>query len=180
MREATTTRGRELGLELRHIREQAGYNGHELAVRLGWSDSKVSRVETGRTGVSEVDVTTYLVFCGIIGDELDRLLDLAREAENGYRLQWHGEKLSDELRTLIIEETTAAAIRSYEPIFIPGLAQTEDYVRALLREGGRVPEDKIETRVGARIDRQSLLKRLHPPECVFYVHEQTLCVPIGG
>jgi transcriptional regulator with XRE-family HTH domain len=180
MRDITTTRGRELGAELRRIREMAGYNGHELAIRLGWSPSKISRLETGHTNVSEVDVTTYLVFCGIIGDELDDLLDLANEAENGYRLQPHGEQLPEELRTLVIEETSTVLVQEFESIYIPGLAQTEDYARALFRESGMVPEDRIERAVRTRMDRQGLLRRAEPPECEFYVHEQTLRAPVGS
>lgn len=50
-----TARKRELGGELRRVRELAGYNGQDLARRLGWSPTKVSRLETGARQISEVD-----------------------------------------------------------------------------------------------------------------------------
>lgn len=52
----TTARSRELGAELTKVRERAGYNGTELARVLGWSAGRLSRLENGKRGVSEVDV----------------------------------------------------------------------------------------------------------------------------
>src|SRR6201999_1579947 len=109
-----TAHGRELGGELRRRRERAGYNGLELAKRLGWSTTKVSRVETGARIISEVDLAIYLASCGVPRHEMDAFLDLAREADHDHRLKSHGEKLPDELTTLIFHETTATAIESCE------------------------------------------------------------------
>jgi Domain of unknown function (DUF5753) len=108
------------------------------------------------------------------------IVDLAGEAAHDHRLKSHGEKLPDELRTLIFHETTAAAIDSYELIVVPGLLQTEDYTRALLLENGMYAGDSIELRVRARMDRQSLLRGFEPPQCLFFLHENGLRVPIGG
>lgn len=175
-----TAHGRELGAELRKRREAAGYQGQELARRLGWSPTKVSRVEVGARPVTQADVAIYLASCGVPRDEMDPIVDLAGEAGHDHRLKSHGEKLPDELRTLILHETTAAEIDSYEPMFVPGLLQTEDYARALFQEVDQFDGDSIELRVRARMDRQSLLKRLHPPRCTFFIHENALRAPIGG
>lgn len=177
---SSTGRSRELGQELRRVREVAGYQGNELAARLGWSPSKVSRLETGKSRATEVEITTYLVFCGVVGDELTRLLDLGREADPGYRLASHHEKLPDELRSLVVEENTAAAITDYESIFIPGLAQTEDYAHALIRDGSPLSDKGIEARVQARLDRQGVFKRMDPTRCTFLVHENALRTVVGG
>ncbi|GGS32074.1 hypothetical protein GCM10010171_27520 [Actinokineospora fastidiosa] len=58
---------------------------------------------------------------------------------DGYWVQANGESMPDELRALILLETTATQIDSYQPHLIPGLAQTEPYIRALFREHGRRP-----------------------------------------
>jgi transcriptional regulator with XRE-family HTH domain len=175
-----TAHGRELGVELRRRRELAGYNGLELANRLGWSTTKVSRVETGARIISEVDIAIYLASCGVPRLEMDGILDLAREASYDHRLKSHGEKLPDELRTLIFHETTAAEIDSYESVFVPGLLQTEDYARALFQEIDQFQGDSIEFRVRARMERQGLLRRSDPPHCAFFVHENVLRTPIGS
>jgi transcriptional regulator with XRE-family HTH domain len=175
-----TAHGRELGVELRRRRELAGYNGLELANRLGWSTTKVSRVETGARIISEVDIAIYLASCGVPRLEMDGILDLAREANYDHRLKSHGEKLPDELRTLIFHETTAVEIDSYESVFVPGLLQTEDYARALFLEADQFRGDSIGFRVQARMDRQGLLRRSYPPQCTFYLHENAIRTRIGS
>jgi transcriptional regulator with XRE-family HTH domain len=175
----STARTRELGAELRRVREEARYAGSELARKLGWSPSKVSRMETGDRNTSEVDTAIYAAFCGVGGEALEHLLDLARENNDDYRLQARGERLPDELRSLIVLETTAEIIVYYEPMVVPGLAQSEDYARALFRDGDMVPEEGIEPRVRVRMERQRLVRRRYPPMITFFVHENALRTPVG-
>jgi transcriptional regulator with XRE-family HTH domain len=174
----TTTRSRELGGELRRIREQAGYNATQLASLLGWSPSRISCLESGKRGASEVDVATFIAYCQVSGPKRDRLLTLARQAYDRIWLQSHGGALPDELRTLILHEATASTIHVYDPLVVPGLLQTQNYARTVFRRAGLVSEDIIEPRVQARIDRQSLLQRREPPSTTFYLHEQALLLPI--
>jgi transcriptional regulator with XRE-family HTH domain len=70
---------RELGEELRNHRQAAGFSGQLLADRLGWSASKVSRIENGVLGVTEVDLVRYAACCGLSAKEIDALLTLHRE-----------------------------------------------------------------------------------------------------
>jgi hypothetical protein len=86
---------------------------------------------------------------------------------------------ADELRALIYLESTALAIDSYEVTVIPGLLQTQEYIRALFREGG-VAEDRIEPRVQARLARQALLDRWEPPRLAYFIHESALRIVVGG
>jgi transcriptional regulator with XRE-family HTH domain len=176
----STAHGRELGAELRAIREAAGLSGSEFARRLGWSPSKISRIEHGRDPATEVDVAIFLGKLDAPSDIMDRMLELAREADEGSLLRLHGQKLPDELRTLIVNETMADYIRSYESSFIPGLAQTEDYARAVFQEVGLIPEPGIELRVRARMERQNLLKSYNPPEFTAFIHENVLRNVVGG
>lgn len=176
----TTARSRELGTELRRVREKAGYNGVDLSRKLGWSPSRISRLESGKRGTSEVDVAVFLAVCNVTGAELDRLLELTRETYASTWVQSHGELIPDQLRTLVIHEATASTIDEYDPLLVPGLLQTEDYARALFRWAGLVPEAVIEPRVRARMDRQSLLRRRWPPEVTFYIHEHALRSVAGG
>lgn len=176
----SSARRRELGSELRRLREKAGFQGKDIARTLGWAESKVSRVETGLRGITELEAAIYLATCRVPSDELKRLLDLHAEVENGVWLRRHNPRLPDELRSLIVQETTAAAISSYQPLIVPGLAQTEDYARSAFQEHGRFSDDGIELRVRARMQRQHLTRRPRPPRLQFFVHEQALRLPVGG
>ncbi|WP_166658996.1 helix-turn-helix domain-containing protein [Labedaea rhizosphaerae] len=169
---------RELGAELRKAREKAGYVGYQLANRLGWSASKVSRAETGLQPPSEVDTAIFLSYCHAERDEIKYLMGVARELSDAYHLRPHGSGLPDELRTLIIQETTADVITEFEVTRIPGLLQTDDYARALFM-AGVVPPKEIGARVQARVDRQSLLAR-PKPDITFFIHESALRTPVGS
>jgi transcriptional regulator with XRE-family HTH domain len=176
----SSARSRELGVELRKRRERAGLTGAELAARLGWSGSKVSRMESGTVAVSEVDAAIYLTYCDVHKKELDDVLNLVRAPDTASWLQEHGTRMPDELRTLIYHETTAISIAYYHPLNVPGLLQTEAYARSVFDIAGRVPKDRIAMAVQARMARQDVLKRGNPPDCVFYLHQNGLRSKVGS
>ncbi len=155
---------RELAEELRHYREILGVPAYELAHRLGWSASKLSRVENGLAPISEVDVVRYGAHCGISAEGIEALLDLCRDpGAVGY---W----LSKWSSTLVFAENTAASSASYDPLVVPGMLQTEEYAAAL------IGPDKPGW-VQVRMERQRLLNN-RPFE--FFIHEQALRLPVGG
>jgi transcriptional regulator with XRE-family HTH domain len=166
----STARARELGSELRRIRESTGMSAFDFASVVGWSNSKVSRVETGMRGITEIDVVRYAAYCKATVVEMDDLVTRCREAEiPGY---W----LSRRLSTLVFHESTAASSLSYDPLVVPGLLQTEDYAAALIAPRGLNRKD-AEYWVNARMERQGLLRRR---QFGFYVHEQALRLPLGN
>lgn len=176
----SSARARQLGSELRRERERFGVSLRELATQLGWSTSKVSRMEAGRRGTLSADVAIYLARCGTSRQDRERLVRLAEDSEAAFRLQDHGERLPDELRSLIELETTADAIIGYDPLAVPGLLQTEPYVRALLGWGRQRRDEAFELRVRARLARQVVFQRRWPPLLRFFVHEHALRANIGG
>jgi hypothetical protein len=97
-----------------------------------------------------------------------------------YRLKSHADQLPDELQTLIFHETTATEIDNVDPIYIPGVTQTEEYARALFWEGGLEEPAKIEECVRIRMIRHEILTKYNPPQCTFHVHENVLRVAVGG
>jgi hypothetical protein len=173
-----TARCRALGAELRKWRERAQLRGVDLAQWLSWSASKIANMEAGRRGVSEVDAAMYLGCCRAPGESTKRILEFFH-AQQEFWLQPNGTKLPDQLLSLITFETTASAIHTFELALIPGLLQTEDYARAVIANS-LTPENAIETRVRARKDRQALLRREYPPNCLFYIHENAFRLPVGG
>jgi transcriptional regulator with XRE-family HTH domain len=153
---------RELGAELRKRREAAGLTTVELARKLGWSVTRVSRSELGHLRLSVVDVITYLAFCGVYGNYGAELHAMCREAEPkpGHWLRRHEDGLPESAASLIYHETTASLSVGYEPEFVPGLLQTEGYIRSLTAE--RWPHRDVEFAVEIRMDRQRILHRPDP------------------
>jgi transcriptional regulator with XRE-family HTH domain len=177
---STTSRSRELGRELRRVREHAGYQANELAMKLRWSSSKICRIELGRIDGSVKDIVRYLGHCGVVDEDLNGILDLVDESDNGYRLRTYTDGVPDSQRSLVVEESVATRIQEFDPIFIPGLIQTREYAEALFREAGTVSEAEIGYWVQVRMDRQELLKKPDPPQCEFHVHENVLRDPVGS
>jgi transcriptional regulator with XRE-family HTH domain len=176
----TTGRRREVGAELRRIRKEREWPAYKLAERLRWTASHISRSEAGKRRVTDVDVGHYLGMCGAGADVLEDLLELINEPDD-FRLQRHQGRIPDQLRSLIFHESTATQIHSYQPMYIPGVAQTADYARAVLQANTLFEPSEIEGRVQIRTGRVALvLGRSKPAQCIYYIHEAALRVPVGG
>jgi transcriptional regulator with XRE-family HTH domain len=175
-----TARARRLRYELRRLREEAGLTHSEVAHRLEWSSSKLSRIETGQSRVNTGDVADLLGVYGVT-DEASReaLIQLAREAR---RRGWWT-RYTDVLGsgTYIGLEAEASSVRTFESQFVPGLLQTEDYARAVI-SGGQVRPDPeaVERRVAARMARKELFTRPEPPELWAVLDESVILRPVGG
>jgi transcriptional regulator with XRE-family HTH domain len=175
-----TIRSRELGDGLRQAMKRAGLTGKQAAQRLDVSPSMVSMLLSGKRGASEVDIAAFLGACQVNGPERDRLLALCREQDTPGWYQQHGSRLPKQLVTLIDHEDKAVAISDFQPIMVPGLLQTGEYARALIRETGNVPPGEVDDRVAARLGRQRLFSRERPARFTFYLHEFALRLPVGG
>jgi hypothetical protein len=151
-----------------------------MSRRLGWENSRLSRIENGKYHATEVDITQWVTLLGQPRAVLDDLLTMLRQSEDGFVLQPHGIRLSDQLHTLIRHETAARSIQNFEPAVVPGLLQTRDYAHALLSGNGLVPAERLDGLVQARLDRQRMFNRPLQPECTFYLHEFALRLPVGG
>jgi transcriptional regulator with XRE-family HTH domain len=150
---------KRLASALRRLRRRAGLSGEELARRAGWSQSKVSRLETAQSPPSAEDVRRWCEFVHASDDERDDLLDLAPIVASEV-LQWKRsgrQGLARLQRDAADLEATSSAVRAYTPVVIPGLLQTADYARRMF-EGLYLagPRDVSEA-VAARLERQSVL-----------------------
>ena len=173
-----TVRGRRLRYELRRLREQAGLTRDETARRLDWSGSKISRIETGQSRAQTGDVRDLLDVYGVTGDHAVALVQLAREAR---KRGWWTAYNDVFTGTYVGLEAEASAMRTYEPQIIPGLLETEDYTRALIRAAlVRADPDEIERRVQARMARQETLARPDAPEIWAVLDEPAILRPVGG
>ncbi|WP_191296108.1 helix-turn-helix domain-containing protein [Lentzea cavernae] len=171
----STAYSRDLGDELRRLRENStSFGGRAMAVQLGWDPSKVSNIETGKARATEIDLAQYLATCG---KDLDYLQDFSNRYRHAFDLYFA--QVPNNLRTLAMAESMATTMLVYEILAIPGLLQTEDYVRALFVETGCESSEAIEKGVERRMARQSIWQRPYRPDCVFYVHELALQMRVG-
>ncbi|MFB9689356.1 helix-turn-helix domain-containing protein [Amycolatopsis plumensis] len=173
MTEKSTVRTREMAYELKGQRELNGMTLREMARRADWSASKVSAWENGRR-ISAIDAAIYLAHCGTKAAERARLLELVKPPGDLYWVRPYFDKLVDPMKSLIVQENLAETITSHSPTAIPGMLQTEDYVRELYELTGRYTADRLKLLVQARLDRQQLLQRPNPPRCRYFVYERSL------
>ncbi|MFC4912073.1 helix-turn-helix domain-containing protein [Actinomadura gamaensis] len=177
-----SVRRRRLGAELRRLRERVGLNGEEAAARLGWSPSKVSRIENARIGVRVSDVRLLLELYRVEEGHRGELLALAHAAtEPGW---WSGRRLatSPEFDEFVALEDEASAALSYSIFTVPGLVQTERYALETLRSAGLVTADSprtIRRRVEVRMRRQDVLTRPDPLDFHGILDESVLLRSIG-
>lgn len=122
----------------------------------------------------------YLATCGASYQDVQHLVKMCRDADDdrGYWLCEHGEWMSDSLRSLVFHETTADRSVSYEPEVIPGLLQTEPYVRALLARQ-QFTDERRALLLKTRMERQRILVRNNPAKFTFFVHERALRLEVG-
>jgi transcriptional regulator with XRE-family HTH domain len=177
-RGSPTLRRRQLGMELRRLREAAHVTIDQVAERLECSGSKISRIETGQTGVTPRDVRDMLDIYGVDPEYADQLLKIAREARQKGWWQLYGDVLTSAYVGL---EAAADHIRSYEALVVPGLLQTEEYAQAMIHAARPdIGATDVEKRVRVRMGRQSLLTQDDPIDLWVVLDEAVLRRPVGG
>lgn len=179
-RSSPTVRRRQLGSELRQYREAVGLTIDQVAKDLECSLSKVSRIETGQSGVRPQDLRHLLTLYQATDDQRERSLQLAREARQ--KSWWHAHtELNQHVRTYIELEVAAASISEFGGLLLPGLLQTREYARAVLSAlRPQRSEDKREASVELRLTRQALLKEDDPPSYWAIIDEAALRRRVGG
>jgi transcriptional regulator with XRE-family HTH domain len=175
----TSVRSRQVAAELRTLREQAGLSGAEVAKRMGISPSKISRIETGNSGLQIEDVAALLGLYQVPASTRDKLLDLVRRSEE--RGWWTRQPGLPQLwRSLIDFEAKATRVQNYEALFVPGLLQTAEYARAIIQGvEPTISEAELDNLVASRMARQALLARANAPQFFAVVDEGALRRPIG-
>lgn len=145
-----------LGAQLRGLREAAGISREAAGYEIRSSRSKISRLELGRVSCKERDIADLLTLYGVReGRQRDAVLALARQANERGWWSRYGDVLPDWFEEYVGLEGAASLIRTYELQFVPGLFQTEDYARAVIRLGyPNAPAEEVDRRVALRMMRQ--------------------------
>src|SRR3984885_10241509 len=155
-----------LGSQLRRLREAHGITCEAAGQAIRASASKISRLEHGRVSMKQRDLADLLTLYGVTGEaERADVLRLGRGAARPGWWHQYGEILPAWFEFYIRLEAAAARIRIYEMQFVPGLLQTAEYARAVIRAGHpAAPEDEITRRVSLRMKRQQILSRPDGPD----------------
>ena len=180
-RAGPTVRRMLVGAKLRRLRTDIGLSREEAAEAIRASAWKIHRLENGQVGFKQRDLVDLLERYGVTDpDEVDELLTLAREANVPGWWQHYGDVLPQWFRTYVDLESAATLIRTYEGMFVPGLLQTDDYMRAVIRDASLESSEEVGRRVRLRMARQILLTREHPPRLWAVMDEAALRRPVGG
>ncbi|MER6891990.1 helix-turn-helix domain-containing protein [Streptomyces halstedii] len=172
-----TTRHRRLAAELRRLREEAGLTPEVAAAALGWSRTKLVRIEIGRTMPSVADVSHILETYGGVSQAIKlALVQLARDIRQRGWWTSYGDVLAGGFVEL---EDAANHIRSWQVQLVPGLLQTERYARTVIGAEA-TDEAQIDRRLQARMTRRTLLARRNAPQLDVVLAEEVLRRPIGS
>ena len=177
-----SVRRRRLAAELRRLRERAGFLGEEVAARLGWSGSKLSRIETSKIGIKQEDLRLLLDLYRVDQSHREELQALAQESHQTARLEVISARLPEVHAEFLRNEAEAESIWDWEPQIVPGLLQTEEYARAVLLGWTamfRLPYGEIDRRVEAQRIRQQVLQRDPPLTLSFVLDESVLRRKLG-
>lgn len=165
---------RVFGATLRHYRTRAGMSQEQLGGRLYCSDDLIGKIENGQRAPTEqftaaCEAIAELRTDGALTELRELLKDYLKErAFPSWFHDWPG------------NEADAKILRWYELVAVPGLLQTEDYARAMLRTQVMASDDETDERVAARMDRQVILARDKPPMLWVLLDEGVLRRPVGG
>ena len=149
-----------LGVRLRELRTEGGLTGRQLADQLGWSQSKVSKLENGKQTPTSADLVAWAEASGYpqaTAELTGRLRGLETQYRSWRRQLAGGYRAVQEAHWAQARKTRIR--RSFDPTLVPGLLQTADYARDVLTRYAAIhsaPRD-IEAAVRARMGRQDIL-----------------------
>ncbi|MEU8378412.1 helix-turn-helix transcriptional regulator [Streptosporangium sp. NPDC048865] len=160
------------GAEMRRLREAAQLSQSAVASRLGCTQTQVSRLESATRTPSRSDAERLDLLFGSGGSthftDLRRHI-VARPSGPAWFIGW-----AEEI------EPVALVLRSWDPLLVPGLLQTEPYARHLFAHGPRATPDEVEERVQARMQRQRILDKDDPPMLLVLIDEGVLRRRVSG
>jgi transcriptional regulator with XRE-family HTH domain len=180
--DSPTVLKRRLGAELRKMRRARNLTTAQVAKELGWSESKVSRIETGKSPLSDQDAKLLLAQYGVEkAEEVRQFIALTRKSrQNGW---WHsfGDALPEWFKPYLGFEADAASIWTYQNELVPGLLQTLGYAQAVIRSTELdFSAEEVETRASARVQRQDILTSDAPPKVWAVLNEAVIRRVVGS
>jgi transcriptional regulator with XRE-family HTH domain len=176
-----TTRRRELGRRLRQYREAACLSVEAVAARMQTSTRTVSRWESGHSNIRRIDLGALLGLYEVPDHEADELTTFAQEARLPGWWTPYNSSLPPTYSTYLGLEFGAESLDEYNAVVIPGLLQTEEYMRAVLKAASPELDAKtIDARIGVRRQRQVNVAKRGTLRAHFIIDESVLRREVGG
>ncbi|WP_410655215.1 helix-turn-helix domain-containing protein [Amycolatopsis sp. lyj-112] len=175
----SSAKRRELGAELRRIRQRAGYLGSDMSRMLEWPASAVSRLENGRWKAPDGKIALYVARAKATTAEFDRLLALDRAPDDGYQVRPHPREVPDGLLLVSLLDTESMSCTTYDPRDIPRQLQTEAHIRLALRRHGHQDGPEFDAAVQDRLRWQPHSSLQRGP-FTFYIPETALLAHSGS
>jgi transcriptional regulator with XRE-family HTH domain len=175
-----TVQRRRLRLELRRARDAAGLKQAEVAHAMEWSPSKLIRIERGDVNVSTNDLKALLSHYNVKDKlKVNELLDLARSARGSSFYDQYADMLPPGIKEYLAYEASASVLRQYDPIYVPGLLQIEEYARGLFEGMGKADHVTADRGWALRQHRQEVHDRDVPLDMLFVLDEAALRRQVG-
>lgn len=176
-----SVRRRQLGALLRQLRHDSGKTIKDAAEWLDIGQSAVSKIEKAKQTIKSQTVRALCQLYDVDASTTETLLRLAREANQRGWWAAYRDTLPEWARQIVGLEADAETVWSYQAEYVPGLLQTEDYLKAITRTSAPdIPEHDLTRKAQLRGKRQELLDAEHPPRLRFYLNEAVLRRPVGG
>lgn len=171
-----------LRTELRNARTRANLTQREVAAKMDWHPSKLIRIEAGEVAVTVNDLKALLAEYGVSDRRRsDQLLQLARGSRK-LPFSEYRDIYGKEFLSFLALESSASVIRGFHYYVVPGLFQTEEYMRAMLTdtqwEAGTSAE--LDRKVEARLARQDILEGDEGPQLFMILDESVIRRRVGG
>jgi transcriptional regulator with XRE-family HTH domain len=163
------------------MREARHLSCADAGKAVGWSESKISRIETGRVGIRQPDLERLLDLYEVTGEERAALVALGRQA--AHRGWWHSfaDALPAWFGDYVGLEDGAKSLLTYQNQLVHGLMQTEEYAAAIIRAAQPAAgADEVERQLAARVTRQALLTAPNPLQVWAVIDEAVLRRQVGG
>ncbi|MFB7917080.1 helix-turn-helix domain-containing protein [Streptomyces sp. NPDC056061] len=149
---------RRLAGELHRLREHVRLSQEDVMERTGINRATLYRIEAGRSRPQGRTLRALLDLYGVDGSRRDEIVKLSKNTDRQDWLRPYHAELSDQYTAYISFESEALTVRNFEPMFIPGLLQTEDYAHAVIRDvWPTATATDVEQHVQARMERQNRL-----------------------
>ncbi|WP_405882219.1 helix-turn-helix transcriptional regulator [Streptomyces sp. NBC_01136] len=178
-RSSPSERQRRLGAELRKLRLRAHMSTDDAAALLEGERTRVSHIEAGRLNVSHNRLYKLLrAYDCPAGPYFDELMSMAQSSGKGWWDEFD-DTIGPTARNLAELESRSAVLRTHEPLFIPGMLQTEEYARTVLGETEEDPQ-RADRYVEFRLARQRILQGGAAVTYRSVIHEAALHTLIGG
>ncbi|RZS43042.1 helix-turn-helix protein [Herbihabitans rhizosphaerae] len=158
--DSPTLQRRRLAKALKRAREAAGMTQEQAGKAIDGAKSKISRVEAAQSGFRVTDLNVLIELYGVDEVTAARMRELARAGRRRGRWSAYRNVTPDWFTDYLDLEDDASTIRWYKPEVVPGVLQTEAYIRAVFTTAApRRADDEVERLVRVRLERQAVLDR---------------------